>query len=421
LASNTAKTTRHATALGAAAMGVVTASIAVMAPPVYAATSYPSWGDVQQAKANVAKQQAMVTEITGLINGLQTEVSNAQIESEKAAEAYFEAKDALDAATSKLNDLTQQVNAAEAKAKTSQMRAGLLASHLAKSAAGDPSLQLMLNSGNAEDANKLLYQLGAMSKLTEQSQGIYQQAISDKNTVEALTQQASVAKTDRENLANQASTALAAAQSAQAKAQSALALQQQKSTQLVAQLASLKNTSSAIEASYLQGVAVAAAEARAKAAQEAAAAEARAKAAQAGRGGGGGGGSVPAPNGNVVQTAINYAEAQLGKPYIFGGEGPVGYDCSGLTMKAYAYAGVYIGTHSVNNQWYHAANLGEIVPFNQKQRGDLIFWGSGPGSFYHIGIYLGNGMMIAAPQEGEDVKIQSVWGSPYWEVARPAA
>ena len=140
-----------------------------------------------------------------------------------------------------------------------------------------------------------------------------------------------------------------------------------------------------------------------------------------GGGGGGGGRSVGPPNSNRVQTAISYARAQLGKPYIFYGEGPVGYDCSGLTMKAYAYAGIDIGSHSVNNQWYTAAARGQIVSYSQRQPGDLIFWGDGPGNFYHIGIYIGGGQMIAAPQPGELVKQQAVWGSPYGAVARPSA
>lgn len=412
---------RPITAFGAATVGLVTASIGIV-PPAYA-VSYPSWSDVQQAKQNVAKQQAMVANITALISGLQTSVDTARTNSEKAAETYFEAKDALATATAKVDDLTKQVAAAEAKAKTSQMRAGLLASHLAKTSGQDVSVELMLNSKDPADANKLLYQLGAMSKLTEQSQGIYAQAVTDKNSAEALTQQANVAKADRTQLAAAAATALAAAQAAQANAQAALATQQQNSTVLVAQLASLKNTSAAVESAYLTGQAVAAAAAAAARAKAAAEAAAAAAAQQHGGGGGGGGagGSVGAPNSNRVQTAISYARAQLGKPYIFDGEGPVGYDCSGLTMKAYAYAGIDIGTHSVNNQWYTAAARGQIVPYSQRQPGDLIFWGSGPGNFYHIGIYIGGGQMIAAPQPGELVKQQAVWGSPYGAVARPSA
>lgn len=427
---------RPGLAIGAGVMGAVTASIGIVTPAQ--AVDYPSWNDVQQAKNNVANQQAMIDNITTLIGNLQSSVDAARIASEKAAEAYFQAKDALEAATAKADDLQKQAADAAAKAKTSKMRAGLLASHLAKSGGGDVTTDLMLKGGGSgAAADKLLFQLGTMSKLTEQSKAVYDQATKDKNTADALTAQAKAAKTERESLAAEADKALAAAQSAQAAAQAALATQQQKSTELVAQLATLKNTSAQTEAAYLQGEQIRQQqEAARKAAEEEQRRQQAAQQAaqQPSSGGGGGGGSAPssgggggapaapaAPNGNVVDTAISYARAQLGKPYIFGGEGPTGYDCSGLTMKAYAYAGVYIGSHSVNNQYYTAANRGQLVSYSAKQAGDLIFWGSGPGDFYHVGIYIGGGKMIAAPTEGDVVKIQSVWGSPYRLVARPSA
>ncbi|MEN2736399.1 NlpC/P60 family protein [Microbacterium sp. X-17] len=439
MASDTSKNSRTRTglAIGAGVMGAVTASIGIAAPAQ--AVDYPSWNDVQQAKANVANQQAMIANITTLISGLQSSVDAARIASEKAAEAYFQAKDALAKATAKQADLEKQSADAAAKAKTSQMRAGLLASHLAKSGGGtDVSTELLLKGGGSgSNADKLLFQLGTMSKLTEQSKAVYDQATKDKNTAESLNAQAKTAKTEREKLSAAADQALTAAQNAQSAAQAALVEQQNKSTELVAQLATLKNTSTQVEAAYLQGEKIRQEQAAAAAAA-AAAAEAQRQAAirqqqqqqqqaqqqQSGGssgGGGGGGGPVAPPNGNVVDTAISYAKAQLGKPYIFGGEGPTGYDCSGLTMKSYAYAGVYIGSHSVNDQFFTAANRGQIVPYSQRQPGDLIFWGDSPGNFYHVGIYLGGGMMIAAPTEGDVVKIQSVWGSPWGQVARPSA
>lgn len=424
---------RPGIAIGAGVMGVVTASIGIVTPPAFA-DDYPSWNDVQQAKANVTNQQAMIDNITKLISGLQSSVDAARVESEKAAESYFQAKDALDAATAKAADLEKQADDAATKAKTSQMRAGLLASHLAKQGGGDVSVDLMLKGGGSGSAaDGLLYQLGTMSKLTAQSKDVYEQATKDKNTAQALTAQAKVAKAARADLATKASDALSAAQAAQGRVQAALAAQQQKSSDLVAQLATLKNTTAQTESAYLQGQAIKAkaeADARARAEADAAAAAARPPANNGGSSGGGGGGggsssgggSAPAapPNGNVVETAISYAYAQLGKPYRLGGEGPSTFDCSGLTMKAYSYAGLYIGSHSVNNQWYNAAAKGKIVSYSQRQRGDLIFWGDGPGDFYHVGIYIGGGMMIAAPTEGDVVKVQSVWGSPWYQVARPS-
>jgi cell wall-associated NlpC family hydrolase len=416
---------RPGVAIGAGVMGVVTASIGVVTPPAFA-VDYPSWNDVQQAKASLANQQVMVNNITTLITGLQSSVDAARIQQAKAAEAYLEAKDALATATAKADDLGKQADAAAEKAKTSQMRAGLLASHLAKSGGGDVAGNLMLKgSGSGAAADKLLYQLGTMNKLTDESKRVYEQATTDKNTAGSLTAQAKVAKTAREGLAAKASSTLAEAEDAQARVEAALATQQAKSTELVAQLATLKNTTAQTEAAYLQGEQIKAAAAAAAAAKAKAEADAAAAAAAAAHpkppasGGGGTGAPVPPPNGNVVETAIAYANAQRGKPYALGGAGPNTFDCSGLTMKAYAYAGLSIGSHSVNDQWRTLANRGKIVPYSQRQRGDLIFWGDGPGTFYHIGIYIGNGQMIAAPQTGDVVKQQAVWGSPWQQVARP--
>jgi cell wall-associated NlpC family hydrolase len=422
-------------------MGVVTASIGIVGGPVAPVQAapvhsddYPSWNDVQAAKDNVANQQALVDKINGLIGDLQTQVTAAGVAAEKAQESYYQARDALTAATQKAQDLQTKADDAEAKAKTSKMRAGLMASHLARSGGEDPSLDLMMQGDNSDQADKLLYQLGTMSKLTEQSQKIYKQAVTDKNEAQAVTKQAKVAEDERTKLATAANTALAAAKTAQANAQDALGQQQQQQTTLVAQLADLQNTSVQVQQQYVAGQQAAAAQAAALKAQQEVQAQAVAQAAQAsGNGsgvssGGGGGGNqsapsnnVGAPNGGVVATAIAYAKAQLGQPYIFGGAAPGGWDCSGLTMMAYAAAGIDIGTHSVNNQWYTAAARGQIVSYSDAQPGDLLFWGDAPGDFYHVGIYLGGGMMIAAPTEGEDVKIQSVWGPPYFEVARPAA
>lgn len=427
---------KTAASIGAGVMGVVTASVGIVAAPAYA-DSYPSWSDVQQAKANVAQQQAMIDNITKLISGLQDNADAAAKQSMKADEAYLEAKAHLDDATQKAADLQQQADAAEKQAKTSRMRAGLLASHLARSGGANLSVDLLLKGGDGDAADKLLYQLGTMSKLTQQSQTIYKQAITDKNNAQSLTDQAKVAEKERQDRADAATAALEAAHAAEAESQSALATQQQKSTELVAQLATLKNTSVEVETAYLKGeaerraaaAAAAAAEAqRQAAARAAAAAEAErqkrlsAAAASGGSSVSSGGaasapapapapapGPAPAPNGNAVERAISFAYAQLGEPYVLGGAGPSVWDCSGLTMMAYRYAGINIGGHGSSYQYYVMQSRGLLVPYSQRQRGDLLFWSDGS-SIYHVAIYLGGGMMIAAPKAGDVVKVEPVWG-----------
>ena len=120
--------------------------------------------------------------------------------------------------------------------------------------------------------------------------------------------------------------------------------------------------------------------------------------------------NVPPPSG-AASTAIAYARAQLGKPYQYAATGPDSFDCSGLTMMAWRAAGVSL-------PHYSGAQYSSLphVPLSEMQPGDLVFWGSGGGS--HVGIYVGNGMMIHAPHTGDVVKVAPVYGSPVG-AARP--
>lgn len=115
-------------------------------------------------------------------------------------------------------------------------------------------------------------------------------------------------------------------------------------------------------------------------------------------------GSIPAPSGGAG-AAISFAYAQLGKPYVYGAAGPDAYDCSGLTMRAWGAAGVSM-------PHYSGAQFAAFphVPLSAMQPGDLVFWG--PGGSSHEGLYIGGGMMIAAPHTGDHVKVQAVYGSP---------
>jgi cell wall-associated NlpC family hydrolase len=99
----------------------------------------------------------------------------------------------------------------------------------------------------------------------------------------------------------------------------------------------------------------------------------------------------------AAQKAVEFALAQVGKPYVFGAAGPGSYDCSGLTMAAWRAGGVSL-PHSAADQY----NYGHHVSRDALQPGDLIFFYQPIG---HVTIYIGQGMMVSAPTEGQNVSV----------------
>jgi len=120
---------------------------------------------------------------------------------------------------------------------------------------------------------------------------------------------------------------------------------------------------------------------------------------------------APSPAGGAAATAVAYAKAQIGKPYEWGAAGPGSFDCSGLTMAAWAQAGVSL-PHSAAAQYDVTRHVsrGELVP------GDLIFSYT---PISHVAIYVGGGMQVAATHTGDYVRLQPL-GSSIVGYGRPA-
>ena len=125
---------------------------------------------------------------------------------------------------------------------------------------------------------------------------------------------------------------------------------------------------------------------------------------------------TPAPNPNGgAGAAVAAAMTRIGSPYVWGAAGPSTFDCSGLTLWAWAQAGVSL-PHFTGSQLAvsHRISISELQP------GDLVFfWGPGEsGPPGHVGLYIGGGMMVHAPHAGSSVHTDSIY---YWSGATLAA
>jgi len=123
--------------------------------------------------------------------------------------------------------------------------------------------------------------------------------------------------------------------------------------------------------------------------------------------------STPVPASGRAGAAVEAAMSQLGDKYVWGASGPSQYDCSGLTMYAWGKAGVSL-SHSSKAQF----GEGRRVSRADLQPGDLVFYGSP--SIHHVGMYIGNGRMVHAPNPGKPVKTDDLdYMSGYTGAVRP--
>ena len=121
--------------------------------------------------------------------------------------------------------------------------------------------------------------------------------------------------------------------------------------------------------------------------------------------------ATPDPPSGGAAAAIAFARAQIGDPYVWAAAGPDAWDCSGLTMGAWAAGGITLPHYSVA-QYTQSTR----ITASQLAPGDLVFWGSSsnPSSIYHVALYVGDGQIIHAPRTGRTVSQESMY---YWRAS----
>lgn len=368
-----------------------------------AVPDYPSADEVKAAQKTVAKKKAMIARIQAIIVDLTVEQVELERKAMVKAELYNQAKAEEEAVAAKVDLLQTKVNAAKAEAELAQKQLAQIASQMWRDGAAGTSLNLFLNSDNA---GNLLYQLGAQEKIAQSSDQIYKAAIQRQQYAKSLADQLKEAEAELAAKSAIAKAALVEAQNAANTLQKKVDEQNALMKTFKAQLMSLERISDSLMQQRIQGIID----------------EERQK---------NGTGPIDAPslyevgppNTDKVETAINFARQQLGERYVLGGMGPNIWDCSGITKKSYEVAGTYIGTHSATNQFYNLAAKRRLVPIKEAVRGDLMWYSyvdDFNGDKYHVVMYLGDGMMLEAPNPNRTVRVTELrYGDLFRYAGRP--
>ena len=241
------------TLLASIALVGLVCSMVLLSPLASArGADYPSWNDVAAVRNDEAAAQNAIARIEGLLAGLQSEAARTAADSEAKGTLWREADDMFQVAAQRAQNLQEQANQASDLADSSRQRAGQMAAQLARGGGGKDLVAELLTS--ASDPAGLLYNLGLSSKISEQANAIYERALQDQNTAQALTDQADVAKAELDVLRAASEKLFVEAQAAAIAAADALREQEENQARLQQQLTVLKEERAATEADYLAGV-----------------------------------------------------------------------------------------------------------------------------------------------------------------------
>ena len=370
----------------------------------------PTQAQINAAENRVRQQQAALGAQQGRVSAANAQLASLQAQAEVLTQRYDQALVDEQRAASAYRVTEARLKYAQQAQDTSQRQVAALAAGEFESGGGFGPMSSML--GNASGPQGYLNEVGLGQVLAQKGTDTVAQAQANDVVAAAFRKQAHDLLVAQQADLRAASHLKQAIEAAVARQQEYVRATQAKRNSLAGQLASAQAHENALKAARQAALAAAAAAVAARAAAAA---------------GSDTGSSSTAPSwssssgasASQGEIAANWALSQLGKPYQWGAAGPDTYDCSGLTMVAWAHAGVSL-LHYTGYQW----DEGPHVPLTDLQRGDLLFYATSnadPSTIHHVGIYIGNGMMVDAPFTGADVRIDSIYqpGIPIGAV-RPA-
>lgn len=387
-----------------AGIGILLTGVAIS--PAWAVPSYPTAAEVAAAKNSVTEKKAMITRIEGLLDDLQAEADALEAIAITKTKQYTAALKAVDEMAAKVESLAGKAVEADLEAQEAQRQIGQIGAQMYRQGtSGDTTLELFFN---PEGSDKLLYQLGTQQLIAQRTDAIYKAALDKKAQALELSNELASSQAELEARKVAAKKLSDEAKAAASAVISKVNASERERAKMMDQLDSLKDNAADLARQRAEGLE---AERRQNLVKSAPTAPELY--------------SVGPPNSALVESAIAFAYEQLGERYVLGGAGPNVWDCSGITMKAYASVGVYIGWHSATAQFNIMASNQKLVPFQDAQRGDLIWWTQSSnfsGDKYHTAIYLGNGMMLEAPNPARTVRVVPVrYGELFPYAARPTA
>ncbi|TPX04420.1 peptidoglycan DD-metalloendopeptidase family protein [Schumannella luteola] len=241
------------TALVAGAASVLLAITLGVQPAVAAvATDFPSWADVQAAKRDEASAKAQLNALNASIQAAQAEVDRTQAEAQKRGTEYAEAEQAYDEQSIVTQNVKAQADTAQAEADKARLESTQLIANLAKQGAGrDATVGLLGDTGGADG---YLYRIGAMQKVSERSDAVYEKAVQLQKTAKSLADQEQIEEQKLAELKADAEAKFQIAQAAAIDAQTKYDALQEAKAKAEALVAFLTHQREVTEADYQEGL-----------------------------------------------------------------------------------------------------------------------------------------------------------------------